>query len=124
TGAQQLSDGEIAPATSTRLFLGDVNQDAGHNVDAADILALQTLLANPTAYLAAHPTMTDPLNLQDVADINQDGSITNADVQALVYDLSHGVTPTFSSVPEPSTMVLGLFGVLGLAGVGLKRRQK
>jgi autotransporter-associated beta strand protein len=125
TGAQQLSDGEVVPASTTQLVLGDVNQDSGHHVDAADIVALEQALTNLSAYKALHGF--DDADLDDVADINGDGKVNNSDLQAFIYDLQHGGGNLSGSVPEPNSLIL-----LGLAAPTLAfairrkrdRRQK
>jgi hypothetical protein len=120
TGAQQLSDGEVVPALATQLVLGDVNLDPGHHVDASDVLALERALTNLSGYEAAHGF--DNADLDDVADINGDGKVNNADVQALIYDLQHGFGSLAGVVPEPNSLIL-----LGLAVPALAfavRRQR
>jgi hypothetical protein len=79
-------------------------------------------LASPSAYFAQHPGF-DALDFQDVADVNKDGTVSNADVQYLIKYLKTG-NGSLGTVPEPSTLVLGGLSALALASVGLKRRQK
>jgi BNR repeat-containing family member/Dockerin type I domain/PEP-CTERM motif len=95
--------GLVEPTTA-----GDINQD-GH-VDAADIVALEQALANPTAYAAAHSSFSSS-SLKFILDVNGDGQVNNADVQALINDLSAGHGST-SSVPEPASLLL-----LGLGSI-------
>jgi Dockerin type I domain/PEP-CTERM motif len=125
TGAiQDLTTGEVLPATSTRLFfLGDVNHSGV--ADAADILPFEKALTNLAGYQQASGNpfgiALDVPDMLDIFDVNQDGSITNADLGALEYDLSNHIVPTY--VPEPSTLALSLLGAVSLVGVARKRRR-
>ena len=101
TGAQILGSGELVPVSSaTVLKLGDINQDL--HVNASDIVAMMSALSNLDAYDTAHSF--DFAELNDVADVNGDGVVTNADLQALInYEKTgHGS----ESVPEPASFVL------------------
>jgi autotransporter-associated beta strand protein len=109
--------GEVVPASTTTLMLGDVNQN--HHVDAADILAFEKALANLTAYNTTHGF--DSLDDSDVLDINHDGTINNADLQALVNLLAGGGGST-SSVPEPTSIVLFGLGGLAMLYKGIRRK--
>ncbi|HTQ37506.1 MAG TPA: PEP-CTERM sorting domain-containing protein, partial [Pirellulales bacterium] len=132
TGAEQVfGTGEIVPNNSTQLRLGDVD-DSGQ-ANAGDILPMEQALANLTNYESPYNAMTNPwgnhygttldvADLEDILDINQDGLITNADLQLFVYDLSHNIAPTYA-VPEPSTLALGFLGAVGLVSLARKRRR-
>src|SRR5262249_6658222 len=91
------------------LIRGDVSQD--QHVDTNDITQLIALLANPNGYLTSHPGF-DNADVLDVADVNKDGSVTNADIQALINQLLGG-GGSQRPVPEPSSCLL-----LGLVGIG------
>ena len=99
------------------LLAGDVNQD-GH-VDSADVVAMMTAFTDVNAYhaqrIAASPTgvFTDS-DLLFVLDANGDGAYNNGDVQGLLDKLLAG-NGSVVGVPEPSTLVLGVLGGLGLA---------
>jgi hypothetical protein len=109
----------LVPKTATRLFLGDASGNG--SVNAGDILPMEQDLTNLSAYQTAHGYDVD--EMQDIFDVNRDGKITNADAQALIFDLSHGITPSLSAVPEPSSMVLSALGAAGLASLVIKRRR-
>jgi hypothetical protein len=95
-------------------YAGEFNRD-GH-VDAADVTAMEQALADLPDYEATKGLTDAQLLL--IGDINGDGVINNADVQALLDLLNSGGGST--SVPEPSTFVLA---VLAVVLVGLFRRS-
>jgi hypothetical protein len=104
--------------TVTNTVPGDFNRD-GH-VDAADILAMQQALANPTAYQAAHSNLT-AAQLLDIEDVNGDGKFNNADLQSLLTTLKSG-GGSADSVPEPASLVLVGLGTLAI-GIHLRSRK-
>ncbi len=89
---------------------GDFNRD-GH-VDAADVLPMEQALADLADYEAAKGLTTAQMLL--VGDVNGDGVVTGADLQALLNLLKSGGGSN-NSVPEPSTLVLAVlaFGTMG-----------
>jgi hypothetical protein len=98
---------------------GDFNQD-GH-VDASDIVAGERALANLPAYEATYNMSAYDMNL--IGDVNGDGKVNNADLQALINNLKAGLGST-SSVPEPASLtMLGVGGALFLAGRRRSRRK-
>lgn len=104
--------GAVNPVTVGPGFLpGDVNQD-GH-VDTADVVAMTTAFTDLSAYRAANPNLTDD-NVLTIFDVNNDGMYNNGDMQGLLDKLLSG-NGSVVGVPEPSTVVLGLLGSLGLA---------
>ena len=120
--AEILSTGEIVPVATVPTFvLGDVNGD-GH-VNAADVLAEEKALANISAFENNYGPSHLVLNTDElyaVLDQNDDGTITNADVQALLISLKSGKGSS-SSVPEPcSLLLLGL----GSAALLIARTRK
>jgi hypothetical protein len=98
---------------------GDFNFD-GH-VDARDIAAMESALANPSAYETAHDLTA--ANLVSLGDVNGDGKFNNADLQAFVSYLiaGHG---NISTVPEPASLVLLGLAVPALVVAAARRRRK
>jgi hypothetical protein len=97
--------------------LGDFNFD--HHVDASDILAMENALANPNAYEAANDLTNN--DMLQIGDINGDGVVNNADLQAFETYLING-NGSVSSVPEPASLLL--FGLTGPALLAVARRRR
>ncbi len=100
---------------------GDANQDNVVNHD--DLQAFLDALTDLPAYQVAHPTLANSNDLLGVLDIDQDGSITNADIQPLLDQLTSvtGGAGQISAVPEPAT---GLLCALAIGPwIAFKRRR-
>ncbi len=122
TGAKFVANGtsgEIVPASTTPLLIGDVNGD-GH-VNSTDITAMLTALTDVNAYQAAHPSV-DIASLTDINDLNGDGAFNNLDLQGLITYLKGG-HGSLASVPEPASCVLFGLGLPALA-VAARRRHR
>ena len=78
---------------------GDFNRD-GH-VDAADITAAMAALTDTANYQTGHG-LTDPTWFKKVADVNNDGSFNNADLQYLLNTIKSG-GGSADPVPEPAS---------------------
>jgi hypothetical protein len=89
-------------STLLPLLPGDFNRD-GH-VDASDIAAAMGALSDVTSYQNANG-LTDANLFRVIADVNGDGSFTNADLQFLLNRLQAG-GGSAEPVPEPSSMQL------------------
>jgi sulfatase modifying factor 1 len=89
--------------------LGDFNQD-GHTT-TADISSMMKAFANFDFYM--HANGLSNADMLAIADVNGDGAINNADLQALLDLLKTGGGST-DPVPEPSTLVLAFFACVGL----------
>src|SRR5262249_31430283 len=74
--------------TVTISNFADVDQD--NHVNISDVSALQTALNDLNTYKANHNFNDDDLKM--VCDINLDGFVDNADVQALIIYLANGNT--------------------------------
>jgi hypothetical protein len=98
---------------------GDLNLD-GH-VNAADVKAMTSALTGLNSFQS-----TNSLNnygLKSIADVDGDGQVTNADMQALLNKLTAGGGST-TSVPEPASIALAGLGFFGLSiAMGRKLRK-
>ena len=88
---------------------GDINRDG--NINAADIKAMEDFLVAIPEYKLAKGFNDFQLNA--LADLNGDGTVTNADLQKLIANLLAGVG-TGSPVPEPTSFCLLNIGVVVL----------
>ncbi|HTQ37666.1 MAG TPA: dockerin type I repeat-containing protein, partial [Pirellulales bacterium] len=79
--------------------------DLNGHVNAADIVAMEQALANLPAYESARGLTNT--QLLAIGDINNDGKVNNADLQALIASLKSGGGSS-DPVPEPSTFILAL----------------
>jgi hypothetical protein len=96
--------------------LGDFNRD-GH-VNAADIKAMESALANLGNYEIAKGLSNDQLLL--IGDLNNDGKVTNADLQSLLKLLDSGGGST-NSVPEPASAILAVCALACFAALCNRR---
>ncbi len=80
---------------------GDFNLDGQKTI--ADISLMMQALANPGAFQANNNLSST--EFMAIADVNQDGQITGADLQALLLLLKSG-GQSANTVPEPSGLVL------------------
>lgn len=102
---------ELAP------LRGDLNLDG--SISVADISVLMNALSDLKTYETFHK-LTDNA-LLNIADVNDDGFITNTDIQSLIAEVANaqGGQSTVSAVPEPSAILLALCGAM--AGLALTR---
>jgi len=96
---------------------GDFNED-GH-VNASDIQAMESALANPSAYESQYGLSA--ANLVTIGDFNGDGKFNNADLQSFLSYLQAG-NGSLSSVPEPASVLL--LGLAVPAWVAAARRRR
>jgi endonuclease I len=103
-------------ATVNAYAPGDFNLD--QHVDAADIMPMLQTLTDPSGYESQYGV--SPTILAEIGDVDDDGSMTNADLQALENELIADQGSS-TSVPEPASLVLlGLGSLILLQG---RRRQ-
>jgi hypothetical protein len=100
------------------LVPGDFDQNG--TVDRNDIPAMLKALTDLAAYKANHNNMSDA-TLASIGDFNDDGFVTNADIQGLLDSVASSPGGgSVTVVPEPSGAVLF---VLGLAAAVIARRK-
>ena len=115
-GALILSDGEIVPAAAPLPIPGDLNRDA--HVTAADITSMMQALSNLNAFQSTNDLAA--ADLATIADVNHDGQINNADVQALIGLIATQAMNSGSgggsvtTVPEPSAVILFCIAAVAL----------
>jgi hypothetical protein len=122
TGAKFVANGtsgEVVPASTTPLLIGDVNGD-GH-VNATDLTSMLTALTNLNAYQAAHPSL-DSASLTDINDLNGDGTFNNLDLQGLITYLKGG-HGSLAAVPEPAAWLLLALAAPAMALAARRRRS-
>ncbi len=113
-------NGSVVPATFgggtlTVVAPGDFNRD-GH-VTSADILAMETALADLNAYKTTNNL--DNAGLVAIGDLSGDHAVTNADLQSLLTLLKSG-GGSVAAVPEPAAWKLAVLSAL--ISVALLRR--
>jgi autotransporter-associated beta strand protein len=102
----------ILSIASSNLLPGDWNRD--HQVTAADLpIMLQALVDLPTYQATRGVSDSD---LIAIGDLDHSNTVNNADIQGILFLLSHGLsnapTPAPAPVPEPSTVVLLAIGAM------------
>ncbi len=113
-------NGEVVPTSVSTKVLGD--WDGNGTVTSADVTAMLTALTDLNAYKALKSWSTD--DLLNVGDVNLSGTITNADIQAELDLPGIGAgAGTVAGVPEPTTLVLLVFGALPGYFVVRRRRK-
>lgn len=113
-----------AQGSGPKLSRGDINQDNAVNV--ADISGLASALSDLSVYETMHQ-LTDPQKLKDVADVNQDDSVDNLDIQALIIMIANTESNNAGSmapVPEPASICLIAIGAAAMLCFGRAAKQR
>jgi hypothetical protein len=102
-------------------LFGDLNGDA--LVDIGDIKPFRLALTNPQSYAAQYPD----IDAVALGDINRDGLFNNTDIDSFNTLLGGGPpimldTSPANTVPEPSSIVIGL-AMTSLLAVAFRKRR-
>ena len=106
----------FSSALPSSTLLGDLNRDNQFN--ALDLKAMLTAVTDLKAYKSGNYYTSDA-DFLAVADLNTDGKVNNADIQALLNKLKSG-NGSVAAVPEPVTMQLLLAALAIVVGVRLR----
>jgi endonuclease/exonuclease/phosphatase family metal-dependent hydrolase len=101
--------GTSSTALKNLVLRGDLNMDG--NITGADIVMMESALANLSAYESTHSIASHTFTSSDllaVADINRDGTVNNADLQALLNELKN---PTAANTPVSRSTIQGDLGI-------------
>jgi probable HAF family extracellular repeat protein len=110
-------NGQTHAVLLTPLLPGDFNRD-GH-VNAGDITAMMEAMVDLNAYQSDHGLSAN--ELVALGDLDGDGVVTNADLQALLNLLQSG-GGSVGNVPEPATITLSIIGLSIFAVLRLRYR--
>jgi autotransporter-associated beta strand protein len=108
TGVLSVNDSNFLP--------GDLDRNG--TVTSGDISGLTAALSDVDAYQATHGPSGSALTSQqllEVGDLDDDGSITNLDIQVLIDNLANGAVGGGGSaapVPEPRSIMLAALAIL------------
>jgi hypothetical protein len=114
-----VSGSNLTSLTLTATPRGDFNRD--DHVNNADIPAMLTALADLNAFKTRNG-LSDA-QLHAIGDIDGSGSITNADINALIGLLRTG-GGSLAPIPEPASNVLTVMALPGVAFAVVCRRGK
>jgi hypothetical protein len=118
--AMQLNTTGTLSIVDVNQLPGDFNRD--HQVTAADIPAMLKALTNLGAYQGQNVLTAS--QLLAIADLDLSGTITNSDIQMLLAIVSTlAGSGSVSAVPEPSSWMLALPGLLAAAAYRKRSRR-
>src|SRR5262249_44143884 len=117
TGQGTTATSTITNGILTVVLPGDFSRD--NHVNAADIAAMTTALADLNAYKTAKGL--DDAGLAAIGDLNGDHQFTNADLQGLLNLLKSG-GGSVSAVPEPAAWCLAVLATFCIAAHRLRSR--
>jgi Dockerin type I domain len=106
--------GFVAP-----LGKGDFNRDGV--VNQLDVSEMLKALADLDTYQSVRHLSSD--DLMTIADVNHDGTITNADIQAELIQIASGAGG-IANVPEPLSSVLLMSGIFSMLGLAMMRNRR
>ena len=112
----QLYSAGIIRVVSLATLLGDFNFDK--HVDAADIPAMLAALTDLNTFKARNGLGES--DLASIGDIDGSGSVNNADINALIGLLRSG-GGSLAAVPEPTSIVLMVLALPGIAFAAVRR---
>jgi hypothetical protein len=103
-------------ASSIALGVQRGDSDLDGSITAADIQGEMVALSDLVAYAAAHHLTDDEMTI--VADVDGDGTVTNADLQALINRLANSQgSGSLTAVPEPSALLLASMGLVAILSI-------
>jgi hypothetical protein len=115
-----MATGLPASSSIARIYQrGDFNFDGV--VNAADIVAMESALTNLSSFQSTNHLFDAQVSA--IADINDDGIVNNGDLQSLLNLLISG-SPSATSVPEPSSILLAAAAFGGLLHTYRRRLKK
>ena len=122
SGATILPSGELVPASSDIVLPGDFNF-SGHPPDASDIGSMLKALSDLNSFQTTNSLSS--YDLLAIGDLNQDGAVTNADIQPLLdFVASQPGGGAMQAVPEPTSLLLAACMIPLAIGMAFRSRPE